>query len=55
VVLAGLGLIMGLTGQKIRDQLLAEAGIEREAAVRVAATVSEIRMPPKELLESDHE
>ena len=53
VVLAGLGMMLGLSGRKIRDQLLAESGIEREAAVRVAAVVPEIRIPPKELMESE--
>ena len=53
VVLAGLGLIMGLTGRKIRDQLVVEATIEREAAARLAATVPDIHLPPEELLESE--
>jgi len=53
VALAGLGLIVGLTGRKMRDQLLATAGIKREAAVAVAATVPGIQLPPKQLMSGE--
>jgi len=53
VVFAGLGLIMGLTGRKIRNQLYAEAGIDWKTGALIASTVPDIHLPPKKLLESE--
>ena len=53
VVLAGLALIMGVSSRKIRDRLYAEAGIDWKTGAKIAATVPDIHLPPKELMSSD--
>jgi MFS family permease len=53
VVLAGLALIVGLSSRKLRNQLYAEAGIDWKTGAQIAATVPDIHLPPKELLESE--
>ena len=53
VVLASLGLLVGLSSRKLRDQLYAEAGIDWKTGALIASTVPDIHLPPKNLLESE--
>ena len=53
VVLASLGLLVGLSSRKLRDQLYAEAGIDWKTVALIASTVPDIHLPPKNLLESE--
>ena len=55
VILCGLGLMIGLAGRKTRDRLYAEIGIDWKTGAKLSATVPDIRMPPKKLMESESE
>ena len=49
MVSAGLAFVMGMMGRNVRDQLVAEAAIDRDMASTLAATVPDVHLPPSEL------